>query len=262
MPPTACFEHAARSAKDQAGYLQTKDVPLAMQEDADTFTAYYSVFGAVDRQNEVVEKGAYVNLDREPGGFLEDGWIGYNHRQDEEPIGAPLEAVQDSFGLRVVARWHSTPKAQAVRQIVKERLADGLKCLCSVGFKTLEAVPSTVKGKQVKSLRRIWLAECSIVNLPANQLASVISSKSVGGGRKLGRCLTLEETRRRKAEKLMALRAQDRQFKANFAEMARRIETPVMAALYEPDPVDRYFAVHAAMKADLDMFRHKMIGSR
>ena len=174
---TAFADHkaVATAARPKKSGLAVSETPLYMNDIGDNeFEAYFSVFGNVDRMNEVVQRGAYCNLDE----FRKVGFIGYNHDLSAPPIAYPIEAVQDSFGLKIRARWHSTPEGQAVRTIVNERRKAGLECLCSVGYKTLEAENATINGKSCRLLTRLALYECSVVGIPANTLASVISSKT------------------------------------------------------------------------------------
>jgi HK97 family phage prohead protease len=175
MCPQADFSCATVPEKRGALLLAVKDVPLYIDgTDANECTAYFSVFNNIDRQGEIVSPGAYTNIDE----FRKSGWIGFNHKMDDLPIGRPVAVVQDSRGLKVTFEWHGHDEAQAVREVVRSRIANGQSVFGSVGYRTIASEPVTVNGKSCKRLTKLWLAECSIVNLPANVLAEVISAKA------------------------------------------------------------------------------------
>jgi HK97 family phage prohead protease len=177
MPPRANLalldEVRDTVSKRRAG-MQFKQNPASLQMDDDAFTAYFAIFSNVDRANEVIEPGAFTNLDE----WLRTGWVGVNHGMQANPVAYPTSATQDRIGLLVSGKFHGTAEGQAIRQVLRERLDAGLDCACSVGYRTLESEPSYVNGKNVKILKRLWLAECSFVNLPANPAAKVISVKA------------------------------------------------------------------------------------
>ncbi|OJU63050.1 MAG: hypothetical protein BGO01_03690 [Armatimonadetes bacterium 55-13] len=136
-----------------------------------TLTGYASTFGNIDRHNEVVEKGAFGNLDV----FLRDGWITVNHDWDALPVASITSAVQDDKGLRITAHFHSDERSQQVRTIVAERLARGKSVSLSIGYVVLED-ETTAEG--VRLLKSIDLFEVSVVTVPANPQALVTGAKS------------------------------------------------------------------------------------
>lgn len=139
------------------------------------FTAYFAIFGNVDRSSEVIEAGAFKNL----GDFSQDGWIGINHDMDELPIAMIETASQDAKGLLIRGRFHSTPAAQAARTVVVERMKAGKAVKCSIGYKVLNDVQDIISGKAVRRLTAINLYEASFVNLPCNPAAEVVAAKSM-----------------------------------------------------------------------------------
>jgi uncharacterized protein len=132
-----------------------------------------AVFGNVDRQGEAIAKGAFTNLD----GFAADGWIAVNHDWDALPIATVESASQDGEGLKVAARFHSTPEAQAARTVIRERLERGKSVKASIGFRVLDSRRERLEGKDVRVLTAVELYEASIVNLPANPRAGVTGVK-------------------------------------------------------------------------------------
>lgn len=142
--------------------------------DAGTVELYAAAFGNIDRQREVIEPGAFANLDE----FVKSGWIAINHEWDDLPVASVSSAVQDMAGLRITAEWHSTDEAQACRTVVKERLARGKSVKCSIGYRVLDDAMEQRDGMTVRVLKRVELYEASIVNLPANPQAEVVGVKS------------------------------------------------------------------------------------
>lgn len=147
-----------------------------------TISGYFSVFGNVDRANEIVVKGAFAQTIPE---FLKSGYIAVNHDWGAVPVAMPLQAYEDEIGLFVTAEFHSTPKAQEIRQTVQERIEKGLDVKCSIGYQVKEADYNT---DGVRLLKSIELFEASIVNTPANPRAALTGVKSL-----LANDMTLDE---------------------------------------------------------------------
>lgn len=168
-------EHLSRVQKSAHGPVVTKgfDLDLKSSDDSGGFSAYFAVFGNVDRAKEVIDVGAFKNLPS----FAVDGWIGVNHDMQSLPVALVDSVVQDTYGLKVNARWHSTPAAQACRAVVNERLAAGKGVKCSIGYKVLDSYKDVVAGVPVRRLAALDLFEASIVNLPCNSAAEVIEAK-------------------------------------------------------------------------------------
>lgn len=143
-------------------------------DDAGTVELYAAAFGNIDRQREVIEPGAFANLDE----FVKSGWIAINHEWDDLPVASVSSAVQDLTGLRITAEWHTTDDAQKCRTVVKERLARGKAVKCSIGYRVLDDAMEQRDGVTVRVLKRVELYEASIVNLPANPQAEVVGVKS------------------------------------------------------------------------------------
>jgi HK97 family phage prohead protease len=180
MPPTANvalleeYREARAKISPHRG-LTFKDSPAALRfDDDDEFAAYFARFGNVDRASDVIVPGAFVNLDQ----FAQhDGFIGVNHRLDDPPIAYPTSAVQDRVGLLVTGRFHSTPKGQEIRQILRERTDAGLDCKCSIGYKVVQSEPGYVDGRSVRMLTKLQLYECSFVGIACNNDAKLVSVK-------------------------------------------------------------------------------------
>lgn len=159
--------------------VQRKSLPFEVKAVADdgTFEVYAAVFGNVDRQGDVIEKGAFKNLDA----FVRDGWGDVNHGWADLGITTIDEATQDAHGLRIKGRFHSTPDAQLIRTKVRERRERGKTVSCSIGFRVLEDTIETRDGKHVHILKAIEIYEFSFVALPANPEATVLEAKGLIG---------------------------------------------------------------------------------
>jgi HK97 family phage prohead protease len=151
----------------------------AIGEDG-TITLYCAVFHNVDLQGDVIVPGAFKNLDA----FVKNGWGAVNHNNWGSDLGiAYIEsAAEDAHGLKVVAKFHSTPDAQAVRTKVRERLLAGKDVQCSFGFRVLDAAQEVRDGKTITVLKAIEAFEFSVVNLAANPRAGVVTAKSAALG--------------------------------------------------------------------------------
>ena len=157
---------------------QFKTQELAEFKMADTgngsFSGYASTFGNYDSTKEAVVKGAFADTLEQ---FKANGFIALNHDWNGEAIAFVKNAVEDDKGLFVECEFHSTTKAQEIRKIMQERAAAGKSNRMSIGYRVVKSSP-TAQGKQ---LEQIKLYEASIVNVPANELASITNVKGDNG---------------------------------------------------------------------------------
>lgn len=167
--------------KDAASILPRKTVECELKvldEGTGEFEMYALVFGNVDRQGDVIEPGSVTNIDE----LVKDGWIALNHKGDELPLATISTALQDSHGLKLTGRFHSTPQAQEARTIIRERLERGKGVKTSIGY----LVPDDGQhyeredGQEVRHITKLSVYEASYVNLPANPEAEITSAKSLG----------------------------------------------------------------------------------
>jgi HK97 family phage prohead protease len=154
---------------------KTFDVEVKQLDEAGSFSLYAAIFGNVDRQGDVIEPNSFQNLDE----FVKDGWIALNHDQAGLPIAVIDAATQDATGLLVTGRFHSTPLAQEVRTVVRERMAAGKGVKCSLGYVTDdESFERDELGRSIRHIKALSIYEASFVNLPSNPMAEVQSIKS------------------------------------------------------------------------------------
>jgi uncharacterized protein len=160
--------------------MERKSLDLELEVKGDDsgpgeFKAYFAAFGNRDHVGDVIQPGAFKNLD----GFLKAGWVDVNHEMKGLPIGYPTTAIQDGKGLLVEGRFHSTPEGQAARTVIRERMQAGKAVKGSIGYRATESEKGTLDGKAIRSLKGIDLFACSLVNLPANDAAEFVHSKGL-----------------------------------------------------------------------------------
>jgi HK97 family phage prohead protease len=146
--------------------------------DAETgeFSGYANVFNIVDRGGDRVLPGAFAkDLDR----FLAEGFIGWGHDWGQM-VAMPVEAKEDTTGLFLRAKFHSTEAAQEKRVITAERLAAGLSMGLSIGYDINDSETVNEDGQRIRNLKELVVYETSLVAVPMNQLSNVTAVK--GGG--------------------------------------------------------------------------------
>lgn len=143
----------------------------AAGDGAGGFQGYGAVYGNVDRDEEIIAPGAFA--DSLPA-FIRDGFIGEAHDWDR-PIATIDDAVEDAYGLMISASYHSDPASQAVRTYTNERLERGKSVGLSVGFRMREWTYDEEADRL--TITKGDLFEVSIVTVPANPLAGIVSGK-------------------------------------------------------------------------------------
>jgi HK97 family phage prohead protease len=145
-------------------------ITLALREASNgRIVAYASVFDVVSQSGIIIRKGAFAqSLDT----LKTNGYLLYNHDRDGLPMGIIESAQEDDYGLLVTAQFHSHPQAQALRQIVEERIAAGVEVSMSIAF-YVDAYEQDSEGHVIVTQAQI--VECSIVLFPDNPEARVIT---------------------------------------------------------------------------------------
>ena len=135
------------------------------------FSGYASVFGLLDRQGEIVVKGAFAAGLAQ---FERDGFITLAHDWDMLPIGSIKTAHEDDQGLWIEAEFHSTPEAQACRTYTRERIQRRKSVGLSIGY----WVRDDERTREARLLKAVDLTEVSIVSVPANPAAGANQAKT------------------------------------------------------------------------------------
>lgn len=169
-----------------------------------TIEGYRASFD-IDEGADLILHGAFKDTIPE---YLNSGFTAHSHVwQFSEVVGFPLVAYEDAHGFWVKSQFHSTPNAQNVRTIAKERRKAGKQVGFSFGYSPLDfsymqardyesELPKYVKADrlsynmdqakrfpQIRLLKKLSVIEDSIVTAPMNKLAAATSVKhSYGRG--------------------------------------------------------------------------------
>jgi HK97 family phage prohead protease len=164
------------------------------------FSGYASVFHTVDGSwgPDIIQPGAFADS---LGEFLETGFVGGMNHDWDHPIGRPMAAREDAYGLWVEAALTDTPAAREVRQLIE----DGVVQRLSIGFQVvlrrrLEPDGIDAYWKQwgyeptsldrsratgeVRLIEKARLLEFSPVAVAANELARICPLREEAVGRR------------------------------------------------------------------------------
>lgn len=175
----------------------------ATLDDSGEFEGIANVTGIMDRGGDVIAPGAFKSA---LPGFLKNGFVAVGHDWESLPVAYPTAAKDQTGGLKVTAKFHSTDEGQKARTVVKERLEAGLSVGLSIGFRPdRDACAWFESGKAMwkfceenniaegldKASIMAWKGYCrllqgvkelfeySIVTIPMNQPSSATSAKSL-----------------------------------------------------------------------------------
>lgn len=133
------------------------------------FEGYASVFRNVDSYRDVIEPGAFTKTIQENKRvkvlWQHDAW---------QPIGKPIEMVEDNHGLYVKAKLAQTERGKEAYQLIKEGVIDEL----SIGFNTIK--DEWDNEKNVRLIKEVKLWEFSPVTFAANEQAMITGVKHQG----------------------------------------------------------------------------------
>jgi HK97 family phage prohead protease len=151
--------------------METKALPTEFKVSSDGWMVegYASTFGNVDYVGDMVMPGAYKRT-------LNNSFKRIKLMRDHEhPIGAPIEAYEDSQGLYTKSRISQTTLGADTRTL----LLDGVLDRMSIGYEPVQKEHGKHEGKDVRFLKEIKLYEWSIVTFPANDAAAVTGIKAL-----------------------------------------------------------------------------------
>ena len=146
-------------------------VPVDMADDSRTITVYYSAFGNVDSDGDVIMPGAFTKSIKENGPQGKNRiWHLFNHSTDK-PVSKPRELMEDAFGLKAVVKMPNTTLGRDTYELYK----DGHITEHSIGFQT---VKSAERSMGVSEITEIKLFEGSSVLWGANSNTPTVMVKS------------------------------------------------------------------------------------
>lgn len=158
--------------KDGGEPLEIKMATLELKvegksDDYLTISGYGSVFGNIDKGNDVVMPGAFkasIANGRKPKML-------WNH-DPSQPIGAWDEMGEDENGLFIKGRVSRRGKAGEIADLIEMGGIEGL----SIGYRTQEYEMDT--EKDIRRLTKLDLWETSIVTFPMNEMAGIYAMKA------------------------------------------------------------------------------------
>lgn len=129
-------------------------------------SGYASVFGVVDSQNDVIEKGAFKEAKSENVKLL---W----QHDKAKPIGVIKSIYEDDYGLKIEAEINNkTTYGNEAAELIKQKAVNGL----SIGF---YAKDFEYTDQGFRLLTKLELMEVSIVTFPANNSANITDVKAM-----------------------------------------------------------------------------------
>lgn len=148
------------------------------------FTALASVFNNVDAVGDVVMPGAFADdlkAWQESGDPIPLLW-GHQMQDPDMNLGHVLEASETDAGLLIKAQLDiaDNPKAMRVYRLLKGKRVRKM----SFAYDIEDAAPAERGGEQVYELRKLKLHEVSVVQVPANPLATIQEVKAAADRRR------------------------------------------------------------------------------
>lgn len=146
-------------------------------EDGGGFTGYAATFDREpDSYGDVIAPGAFTESLRK---WAEAGkpvplLYGHNMEDPDYNIGF-ADLSEDETGLLTEGHFDSSPKAQRVRQLVRE----GRLYKMSFAYEVLDEAPVELEdGTKANELRQLEIYEVSVVLVPANRHAEILEAKA------------------------------------------------------------------------------------
>lgn len=179
MQETESIENSGVGNMDNKKLVKPEQSEIkAIEEDGTGYVeGYASVFGVIDEDGEVVDKGAFKKTTRERVPKNAVKFVDFHNSltSSEEILGVVEEAEEDEHGLWFKARLSKTERAQNVRTKIKEGILDSL----SIGYDVIDDEMDREDG--VRHLKELRLWEVSVVSWGANPEASVTQVKQPTG---------------------------------------------------------------------------------
>ena len=144
--------------------------PVDMEDNGRIITVYYSAFGNVDSDGDVIVPGAFTKTLKENGPSAKNRiWHLFNH-STEKPIAKPFEMMEDGFGLKARVKMPNTTLGNDTYELYKE----GHITEHSIGFQTIKSQAKSGYNE----INEIKLFEGSSVLWGANANTPTVGVKS------------------------------------------------------------------------------------
>ena len=146
------------------------DIEMKQNADKYNIVAQATTFGDRDRQEDIIDKNAFnASLKRIANG--ERLKILLQHKGDM-PLGNWLKAIKNDKGIKLYGVIsEATQHHKEILQLIREKVYDKV----SVGFIIKQAESIANGGLLIKQAEMV---ECSVVSVPANINANILSVKS------------------------------------------------------------------------------------
>ena len=167
------------------GLIELKFAPAEDGTETMSFEGYGAVFGNVDAYGDVIEPGAFAayladvkNGKQEwPSLMLQHGGWGMT-AEDLMPAGVITDLSEDGKGLKMAATLADIQRARDAYTLMKMKPRPAITGL-SIGYVAKEWEQRSKPEDPRRRLKRIDLAEISLVTFPANGKARVDAVKSI-----------------------------------------------------------------------------------
>lgn len=145
-------------------------VPEFKADKAGTIKGYGSIFGNLDRGQDIVQAGAFKDS------LAANGKIKMLWQHDPyKPIGVWDEVSEDAKGLLVQGRpLQDVEAGREALSLIKAGAIDGL----SIGYRTIEYRETEIDGRYARIIEKAELWEVSIVTFPMNAEATIDAVKA------------------------------------------------------------------------------------
>ena len=144
--------------------------PIDMEDGSRVITMYYSAFGNVDSDGDIITPGAFTKTLKENGPQAKNRiWHLMNHSTDK-PIAKPYEMMEDAYGLRASVKIPNTTLGNDLYELYK----DGHITEHSIGFQTIKSQQKSGYNE----INEIKLFEGSSVLWGANANTPTVGVKS------------------------------------------------------------------------------------
>ncbi|MDG1436320.1 MAG: HK97 family phage prohead protease [Rickettsiaceae bacterium] len=150
----------------EKGWVCSDFIVKSIKKENTVISGYASVFGVVDSQNDIIEKGAFKEAEGKNVKLL---W----QHDSTKPIGVINFIKEDEYGLIIEAEINNNTVAGfEASALVKQQAVGGL----SIGF-TIKSSDYNKEGSRV--VQEVELREISIVTFPYNQYAAIQYVKKI-----------------------------------------------------------------------------------
>jgi len=138
-------------------------------------TGYFSKFGNIDRDEDMIMPGAFAKSIQERGPKSNKPEIAFLWQHDMyKPLGKLVDLREDGYGLYFEAKVSDTSYGQDALKLYR----DGVITQHSIGFQTIKAIEEQDGDKEVNKILEVKLWEGSAVTFGANPDTPFIGFKA------------------------------------------------------------------------------------